>query len=161
MARRNAYWEELFRLYYRPLCLYASRLVDSIHDVEDIVQSSFLSLLEHCSDAQEPQQVRAYLYRIVHNRCIDHLRTSSKLSSLPDGLANELPQEEDVDRSLVWAHLWEEIDRLPRKRRQVLLLSKRDGLSHIEIAKRMGISKRTVHNHLSKAISTLQKGKNK
>ena len=73
-------------------------------------------------------------------------------------MTEDLPDEEIVDRSFVWARLWTAIDRLPAKRREILLLSKRDGLSYSEIAARMGISENTVHNQLSKALQTLRQG---
>ena len=71
-------------------------------------------------------------------------------------LTEDVPDEETVDRSFVWARLWTAIDTLPLKRREILLLSKRDGLSYAEIAARMGISENTVHNQLTKAMQTLR-----
>ena len=73
-------------------------------------------------------------------------------------MQEDLPDEETVDRSFIWARLWTAIDRLPAKRRQILLMSKRDGLSQAEIASRMGISESTVHNQLTKALRTLRDG---
>ena len=73
-------------------------------------------------------------------------------------MKEDLPDEETVDRSFIWARLWTAIDRLPAKRREILLLSKRDGLSYAEIARRMGISQNTVHNHMTKALRTLREG---
>lgn len=160
MARKKDI-EVLFRLYYRPLCLYALRLVDDSSDAEDIVQSSFTSLWECILDGRKPDSPKSYLYRIVHNRCVDYLRKGTGKEERFAELTYDVPEEETVDRSVVWARLWENIDRLPPKRRRVLLLSKRDGKSHAEIAQIMGISERTVHNQLSKAIRALRRNKPK
>lgn len=149
--------DRLFRQYYRPLCLYANRYLRDAGRVEDVVQGAFVAYWEKCRAGLQPEQPKSYLYRIVHNRCIDDLRRSG--SPLPaEGLSRELdvPDEETVDRSFVWARLWTAIDKLPERRRQILLLNKRDGLACAEIGARMGISEFTVRNQLAKALKTLR-----
>jgi RNA polymerase sigma-70 factor (ECF subfamily) len=149
----------LFRLYYRPLCLYAARYLRDADTVEDIVQGAFMTYWEIIRDGQEPDAPKSYLYRIVHNRCIDVLRKGRQETTIDlYHMKEDLPDEETVDRSFIWARLWTAIDRLPAKRREILLLSKRDGLSYAEIARRMGISQNTVHNHMTKALRTLREG---
>ena len=149
----------LFRLYYRPLCLYAARYLRDADDVEDIVQLSFVTFWEKSRSGQAPDSPKAYLYRIVHNRCIDALRNSSRESVVNlEHLQEDVPDEEAVDRSFVWARLWTAIDRLPARRREILLLNKRDGFSYAQIAQKMGISESTVHNQLTKALHTLRTG---
>ena len=154
--------DDLFRLYYRPLCLYAARFVRDADAVEDLVQAAFVALWERVQGGgRSPDSPKAYLYRMVHNRCIDAIRQAGKEAdgSVPvEMLAEDVPDEETVDRSFVCARLWTAIDALPPKRREILLLSKRDGLSHAEIAARMGISESTVHNQLTKALQTLRTG---
>lgn len=144
-------------MYYKPLCLYARRYLGDAGQVEDVVQNAFVAYWEKCQNGQQPDSPKSYLYRIVHNRCIDDLRRSG--SPLPaEGLSRELdvPDEETVDRSFVWARLWTAIDRLPERRREILLLNKRDGLTCPEIAARMNLSEHTVRNQLAKALKTLR-----
>ena len=50
--------------------------------------------------------------------------------------------------------LW--IDQLPERQREALTLTRFEGLSHVEVAEIMGISPRTVNNHLVKALETLR-----
>lgn len=151
--------DDLFRLYYRPLCLYAARFVRDADAVEDLVQGAFVALWERGQARLAVDAPKAYLYRMVHNRCIDVIRQAGKEAegAVPvEKLTEDVPDEETVDRSFVWARLWTAIDTLPQKRREILLLSKRDGLSYAEIAARMGISENTVHNQLTKAMQTLR-----
>ena len=151
--------DQLFRLYYRPLCLYAARYLRDAVAVEDIVQGAFMTCWEKISAGQEPDSPKSYLYRIVHNRCIDVLRKGGQEATIDlEHLKEDVPDEETVDRSFIWARLWTAIDRLPAKRREILLLNKRDGLSYAEIARKMGISENTVHNQLTKALHTLRTG---
>ena len=151
--------DNLFRMYYRPLCLYAARYLHDADAVEDIVQGAFVTYWEKTESGKQPELPKPYLYRIVHNRCIDALRKGGQEAAINlEHLKEDVPNEEIVDRSFIWARLWTAIDRLPEKRRQILLLSKRDGLSHAEIARKMGISESTVHNQLTKAMQTLRNG---
>ena len=67
--------DDLFRLYYRPLCLYAARFLHDASTVEDIVQGAFVSLWEKTqAGGPMPDAPKSYLYRMVHNRCIDVIR---------------------------------------------------------------------------------------
>ena len=143
----------LFRNYYRPLCLYALHYINNVDDVEDVVQDCFVRLLEA---SVEPRNVRAWLYAAVRNRCIDLLRQSShSVEPLAAGL-EAAPDEEQQERSLREARLWEAIDALPARCREVFLLSKRDGLTYAQIAQRLGLSEKTVEHQVSKALKRLR-----
>ena len=147
--------DNLFRMYYRPLCLYAARYLHDADAVEDIVQGAFVTYWEKTESGKQPELPKPYLYRIVHNRCIDALRKGGQEATIDlEHLKEDVPDEETVDRSFVWARLWTAIDRLPEKRRQILLMSKRDGLSHAEIAQKMGISENTVQGSANPVTKT-------
>lgn len=76
--------EELFLQYYRPLCLYALRLLSDLDRAEDVMQDSFVKILERpASISHLPErQVAAYLFRIVRNRCVDELRRDGQQTVL-------------------------------------------------------------------------------
>ncbi|HAF98778.1 MULTISPECIES: RNA polymerase sigma factor SigJ [Paenibacillus] len=73
--------EELYKLYKAPLFSLAYRMLGSVMDAEDIVQEAFLSY-ERLQDADAIRNERAYLYKIVTNRCLDLLRSSVKKREL-------------------------------------------------------------------------------
>ena len=74
----------------------------------------------------------------------------------PEDAAGAISDEEAVDRSALEARLWEAVDRLPAKRRELLLMSKRDGLSYEQIAEATGLSVNTVRNQISRALQSLR-----
>ena len=149
----------LFRNYYRPLCLYALHYLRDVEQAEDAVQDCFVRLLEQ---AVKPQNARAWLYAAVRNRCIDILRRKhptidgTSTEAYLDGLSDEEAQERSVDEAV----LWEAVDRLPARQREVLLMAKRDGHTYAEIANRLGISVKTVEHLLSRALKKLRGHKN-
>ena len=147
--------DALFRNYYRPLCIYALHYLHDVEQVEDVVQDCFVRLLEATN---EPQNSRAWLYTAVRNRCIDLLRQHNPLLTdiQPKDLDGLISDDEAQERSFSEAHLWEAIDGLPSRCREIFLLSKRDGLTYREIAQRLGLSEKTVEHQVSKALKRLR-----
>lgn len=158
----NNYFDDLFKLFYRPLCLYALHYIADYQKVEDIVQECFLSLWQKRSAVTEH---RAYLYASVRNRCLDELHKTLKNRSLADSdIENFYSEESDSimqDDSVTEAEIWTAIDSLPDRCREIFLLSKRDGLKYEEIARELSISVNTVRNQISKALRILQSGAKK
>ena len=140
--------EKLFKDYYRPLCLFSLRFTLDTDASEDIVQECFITLLSH-----NPEKPVPYLYASVRNRSLMWLRDRKPMAEIPE----DLPMEEVVERSQEDARLWQAVDRLPDKRRQCLVMAKRDGMSYAEIAQELGLSVNTVRNNISKALESLRK----
>jgi RNA polymerase sigma-70 factor (TIGR02957 family) len=68
--------EQLYQLYKPLLFSLAYRMLGSVSDAEDIVQEAFLSWSE--GRPETVQNEKAYLCKMVTNRCIDRLRSASK-----------------------------------------------------------------------------------
>ena len=75
--------EDLFRLNYRPLCMFALHYLQDTALVEDVVQECFTTLWEKIGEGVPIANRRAYLYMTVRNRCLDQLRDrkSTRLNS--------------------------------------------------------------------------------
>lgn len=152
--------ERLFRLYYRPLCLYAAKFLADTETVEDVVQSVFISYWDRFHAGMVPSSPKSYLYRSVHNKCLDELKGRTALVDI-GSVDYDIVDEPDVDRSFIRARLWTALDGLPEKRRTILLMNKRDGMTYSEIASELGISENTVHVHITKALKILREGAEK
>ncbi|MBR5034271.1 MAG: RNA polymerase sigma-70 factor [Bacteroidales bacterium] len=155
--------EQLFRLYYKPMCLYAMHYVKDASIVEDIVQDAFVSLWKRVQAGVIVNTPKTYLVKIVRNGCIDYLRHNSTypMVALPNDLNQEISDDEVLARSIDESIIWDAIDSLPPGRRKMLLLHKRDGLKHKDIACLLGVSEGTVRNQISRALKSLKKKLNK
>lgn len=142
-----------FRRMYLPLGMFALRIIDDAQSAEDVVEDAFMNAWHAIDDGKEIDDLKAYMYRSVRNGCISFIRNRKEMV----GLEN-IPEadEEAVDTSERDALIWKAIDELPEKCREIFLLSKRDGLSNDEIAKKMDISVKTVKNQMTKAFSRLR-----
>lgn len=146
-------FETQFRKLYLPLCMYALRIVDNAEDAEDLVADAFMKVWETIGDGVEIDNFSAFIYRTLRNGCISFLRSQRQMVSLEN-----VPEvnEATVDTSRRDARIWEAIDRLPDKCREIFLMSKRDGMSQEEIAEELNISVKTVKNQMTKAFSRLR-----
>lgn len=69
--------EALYKTYQTPLFSLAYRMLGSVMDAEDIVQEAFLKY-DQIPDSNPIENERAFLYKMVTNRCLDLLRSSAK-----------------------------------------------------------------------------------
>ena len=86
---RTADIDSLFRLYYRPLCVYALHYLKDKDLIEDLVQEAFTAYWMKQAASDGIDSPRAYLYTAVRNRCIDAIRRQRQDVSL-DSLENEI-----------------------------------------------------------------------
>ncbi len=160
LSNRDTYIETLYRLYYRPMCLYAAHFLGGSTDAEDVVQDAFAALWNRINYGEKPEKPEAYLATSVRNACIDRLRArvASPKAELTDRIDESVPDEDGLlEQSYSEARMWDAIDRLPEGRRRMLLMHVRDGLKCPEIAKRLGVSEGTVRNQIFRALKTLRR----
>lgn len=162
-SSNNVDIEALFRYNYRPLCLYALHYLQDADLAEDIVQESYAALWEKLQEGAHILNRKSYLYMMVRNRCLDHLRKKGipTESLKPYDTYGIIDDDDAQERSLTEAKLWTAIDSLPEKCREVFIMSKRDGLKYEEIAEELNLSVNTVRNQISKALKVLKEGVHK
>ncbi len=159
-AANTESFDDLFRYNYRPLCLYALHYLQDADMAEDMVQESYTALWEKLQSGTHVLNRKSYLYMMVRNRCLDHLRKKGipTESLKPYDTYGIIDDDDAQERSQTEARLWTAIDSLPEKCREVFILSKRDGLKYEEIAEELGLSINTVRNQISKALKMIKDG---
>ena len=157
MPGPNADIKELFFRYYRPLCLYALHYLKDADAVEDVAQEAFTAFWQRDGE-KRPDNPGSYLYTMVRNRCIDALRRAGREPERvqPEDASGVIDDGQAEERAEQEARLWAAVERLPGKRRELLLMSKRDGMSYEDIAKATRLSVNTVRNQISRALQNLR-----
>lgn len=154
---RNAL-RKLFYRHYDALCRYSYSIGRQHELARDAVQDLFYRLWMDREDLVITHSVKAWLFRSTHNRTIDLLR-KDRPWVLQDTMDESLPAEqefsESADPKLV-QRIWEIVEEMPDQRRQIFLLYRKEGLSYKEIAHLMNITRKTVENHLSKALQDIR-----
>lgn len=162
-ASDRAAFEEVFRRFRNEMLRYVRGIVRRDAVANDLVQDVFLDLWGTRKGLDPSRSLRAYLYGMARNRALRYLRDTRThgrkhaiIQQEAHGRAtNGIESYQDVDAGRLGALLHRWIDELPDRQREALLLSRYHDLSHREIALVMGISPRTVNNHIMRALKHL------
>jgi len=128
-------------------------LAGSRPDAEDALQDVFVRAYRALRASDHEISLRAWLYRVAHNRCVDELRRpvppSPEVMSIirapeADPLA-ETVRRESLQR------LVSDVRRLPEHQRSALLMRELNGLSYVETADALGTSVPAVKSLLVRA----------
>ncbi|RQO29704.1 RNA polymerase sigma-70 factor [Taibaiella sp. KBW10] len=154
-------FEGLFKEQFKPLYRYAFGLLEDTMQSEEVVQDVFLKLWQHRDHITIETNINAYLYRAVHNQCmntLNHEKVKAKYSQFVTSAAPtyaESPlsamQTKELQGVIKKAML-----KIPEKCRTVFHLSRQDELSYKEIAAKLGLSLKTVENQMGKALKILR-----
>ena len=152
--------EAFFRAVHGPLVRYASRFVPE-SSAEDIVQDAFVRIWNGRERIDPSQSLKAFAYRTVRNLCLNEVRDGRTHDALREDRyepqVSVAPNPEDeLARSDLSERLRAWISELPDRQREALELSRFEGLTHEQVGAAMGVSPRTVNNHLVKALRVIR-----
>jgi len=139
---------------------YARRMLASAGDAasEDVVQEAFVRAHRALRADARPMALRAWLYRIAHNRALDELdrlRARPAVALLDDdgggatGTAVD-PLDEAVRREHL-RHVLADVQGLPATQRSALVIRELGGLSYAEIAEALDVTVPAVKSLLVRA----------
>jgi RNA polymerase sigma factor (sigma-70 family) len=135
-AGHDEAFQVIYDRYHKRLEAYARRMLSGAHDAEDVLQEVFVRAYRALLTGDRELAVKAWLFRIVHNRCIDELRRMAPpVVELVDSAEshNQDPASQ-VDARDSLRRLLEDIRRLPEQQRSALLLRELSGISYSEVA---------------------------
>src|SRR5919198_1667045 len=151
--------DEAFRIlhdrYRQRLFAYVRQMLSSCsrQDAEDVLQDVFVRAYGALRHDRRDINVRAWLYRVAHNRCIDYLRRPVPAPSevfetsrkpLVDPLV-EAQRREDLRRLVA------DIGRLPDQQRSALLMREIDGMSYSDLAEALDVTVPAIKSLLVRA----------
>lgn len=149
--------------FYFTMSYFASRIIHNQPAAQDIVSDCIYKMLERHQQFKSFPHLRSYLFKSVKNKCIDHLRSpGNKLRSSDAALDEDLPEADDSSyiNLLLQAEtmelIYQQIEKLPDKRRLILTLVFKEGLSLEEISKQLGIELSSVRSAKSQGLATLK-----
>ncbi|MFT3926124.1 MAG: sigma-70 family RNA polymerase sigma factor [Myxococcales bacterium] len=136
---------------------HARRMLRDASEAEDMVQEAFLRLWKNAATYRPEARLGTFLHRIVHNLCVDALRSRKKTDA--DAL-DGLPSEERPSRELLVRtraqRVHDEVGTLPERQRAALSLVHFEGLTNVEAAEILQVSVEALESLLSRARRTLR-----
>lgn len=150
--------EELMTAYYDTLLRIAIQHTGNRTEAEDIVQDTFLKLLESGRQFTEPDHAKAFLIRSAVNRCYDYLKSARRQRSisLTDAAENALPPDRGGFLSEQTRAVLEAMQQLRPEFRNVIYLYYYEDYSIREIAEILGKSSNTVSSWLTRARKAMK-----
>lgn len=158
-------FESLFLHYFPRIKGFISGILQNEEEAEDISQDIFVSMWQNREKLNEIENLNAYLFRVAKNTVFRHIERSLlfrdylQLQTENASFAhdnNESIEEELYAKELEYL-IAIAVEKMPPQRKLIYKMSREEGLSNDEIAKRLVISKRTVENHLTLALSDIRK----
>jgi RNA polymerase sigma-70 factor (ECF subfamily) len=151
-------YSRLFVRYYQSLCRFVYGMTASRHDTEDIVQDVFLYLWNDRKRIHIHENVSGYLYKMAKNRTLNHIRQEINYKTL---LENQERKPYEVEEDAAEADeyrmaLYDCIDRLSTRCREILLMHRIKGFKQKEIAEQLNISLKTVKNQIWISLQKLK-----
>lgn len=149
----------IYRQYWEGLFFYSYHLLKDKHACEDVIQDLFVRLWENREQLDVRLSLKAYLYASCRYALYKLIRKEQVREDIFDAIYERL-HTETAYGSLEHKELVQQINvivnGLPPKCREVYELSRKENLSHKEIGERLGISVKTVENHINRALKELK-----
>jgi RNA polymerase sigma-70 factor (ECF subfamily) len=144
----------------RPTLLsYVYHLIGSTRDAEDLVQIAFLQLFDRLSQKAEIQNVRGWLYGVVHNLAIEHVRQINRRESLFKKWFSGYDEKTDAlsaEESLIEREQIEKSLGLLNEKEQRCLMLRAEGLSYQEIADVLETTAKSVSVYLARGLKKFE-----
>ena len=149
-------FSEVYIKYYCKLLRFAGEYVGDKQEAENLVQDAFLGLWKSKDELERINNMNAYMFRLVRNRCLDYLKHKANEQEYAKGVMQTVDyrlsaldsfNETGIFMGDLEKDVAEAIDALPPRCR---------GKKYREIAEAMGISENTVEIQMGIAIKRLK-----
>lgn len=158
--REETGFKEIFYAAIHELQLYSATITGEFYESEAIVIKSLHSMWKSSATFQEPYALICYLYKIVKNASLSHVRSKNYVinkRTFHESVALDIPEaKEDEEFAENVKKLNDFIDKLPPKCQEVMRLHLLN-YTPAQISKILHISVSTVDNHKFRAIEALRK----
>ena len=152
---------ELYDRYWDSAYLAAYNVLRDKKLCEDVVQELFMDIWNRRKKIKIKSTFKTYFFSCVRYQVFAQIRKKEKnvRTELFEGLDHRIhyncPESEYLYQELV-EKINSTVAHLPKKCREVYMLSRNEHLSHAEISIRLHISTKTVENHMTKALKILK-----
>lgn len=155
---RRQQLSDLYLVHWKGLCGYVrSQFGPGPPEPEDVAQSAFIRFA--AADPTRIENPRAFLYATARNLVIDHHRQAQRVhayeqaQTADENRVYELSPENVLLQAERFRILAQALERMPLKRRRLVLLNRFEGLSYAEIGEQFGMSAENVRKHIERTLA--------
>ena len=150
-------FDNLFSEYGSRIYHFTYGYLKSKEDAEEVVQEVFIRIWKNRKDLKPDLSFKAYLFKIAYNLIIETFQKVRREQAYKDTLIDEAivfsPElEEQLNYQALLEKVEKIIDELPPRQKEVLVKKRIEGQSVKDISMQLGITPKTVENHLTEAL---------
>ncbi|WP_312191854.1 RNA polymerase sigma-70 factor [Sphingobacterium sp.] len=154
-------FRHIFDIWHKKLYHFSIRYLHHKEHAEEIVHDTLVKLWSFRHNLDENRPIGALLFTICKRLCLNRLRDAAKLSSISEELwSNYSDITNNTEEALQLTELRKltdlAVNKLSKQQQLIFKMSREEGLSHIEIAEKLNISKETVKKHSADAVKFLK-----
>lgn len=155
-------FDTIYERYCKRLYGFVLRYIKQEADAEEIVQEVFIKIWEARSRIDVYSSFESFIFTIAYNTTISLLRKRVNEKKYLEHLGSlqQFDNGNEIIDEIQFNELNEKVqsllNELSPRQKEIFLLSREEGLTHDEIAKRLNISKNTVKNHMVTALLFLK-----
>jgi RNA polymerase sigma-70 factor, ECF subfamily len=152
----------IYERYSKRIYGFVLRYIKQDADAEEIVQEVFVKIWEARNRIDAYSSFESFLFTIAYNTTINLLRKRVTEKKYFDYLKTIQEQyvSNEAENEIIFNELNEKVhillDQLTLRQKEIFLLSRKDGLTHDEIAKKLQISINTVKKHITNTLAFLK-----
>lgn len=154
-------FEQVFKSHYAGLCNFANTFLGDMDEAEEIVQQVFYSLWAKRGSIDVNSTLKSYLFKAVHNSSLNKIKQGKVRQLYADDYKGHATVESHSASQLMQGKeleglIHQAIDELPEQCGMVFKMSRFGNMKYAEIADELGISVKTVENHMGKALKLMR-----
>jgi len=154
-------FERIFLLYQPKLIFFLRGFLHNEEISRDMAQDIFLSLWVNREKLVDIQSFSSYLFQIARYNVYNYYDRLFIQEKYTIEQVRQMNDRYSVEEALFLKelenHIESTVNQMPPQRQRIFRMSRYEGMSNEEIAQQLNISKRTVENHLTAALSDLRK----
>jgi RNA polymerase sigma factor (sigma-70 family) len=157
-TRDEAAFAELVRRHGPMVLAVCRRVLHDWHDAEEAFQATFLVLARKAGSIRRRDAVGGWLFGVAQHLA-RKARAAAARRARPERRAEEMPRSDpllDLTLRELQARLYEELERLPEKYREPLVLCYLEGRTHAQAARQLGCSKDTLRGRVNRGREQLR-----
>jgi len=157
-------FEALYTSYYKKLYQFLLRITQNQEGTAaDILQEAFLRVWLNRDRLLEIENFQAWIYKVVSTEALTLIRKELHIKTKASRLKSSLESEKSTfylqkpaEFTEIRLIVKQAVQRLPQQRQTIYILSREEGLSPDQIAKKLNISINTVYNTLAAALKSIR-----
>ncbi len=155
-------FNELFERYYRPICYFVLQLTNDEQQAEDIASECFQKVWTNRMSFDGLASVKAFLYKAAKNAALNYLKSMKVRSTAHSEILYLSEHTEDfilakIMQTQLLTYIYDKVEKMPPKIKEVFNLIYQDGLSTKEISEKLNTSEQNVRNAKTRALNLLKK----